>query len=1012
MHVFMLSLVALSTAMGTHLPGVAAAAAGAPSHDLRSWLQDLVLPLPAFALNLSVLPIPIKISGGNCTELFLGHVAVHNETNKSAMVSHIVIGDFSIKCAVDVIVEGIPIHAKVQISRLNVSMSLAIDHDSGTPPVPTLIGWSSNDTNGCLIQPGLASLKLLTPDPDFQKILDQVPALIVPMVNSAGPKICTAIENFFVNTLSSFLPLIGGFLNAPADLDVPELPVVPGGDFVLNETSAMSVILAMLADTLHWDNPEALDAKLQSLLQPFTQPRPAKHSWDLALSSAMKLGIQVDGETLIDIEQFKRLRIEAFNTTANINVALQRLGAMFKGTVRLDAGSNGGVYECSASGGFNVSDVQLRVKAQVGMEKNKLDVLKFDQFLTGAGLLSMIENDFVGGTPPQSNNGLEMLGLSMNVTPALGIQIHGQAAKQAYVATGRRMLQSAFASEGSGPGASLEEMLTSSVDTLVGSIFDVYGSTLRGLVNGLLGSLGRMKVNQLLANMTASRKPVQPSKLDADTWVSYMNIAPIPPITCLVLSLLIFAGGFVQQLFAQRSPGSPTVGASPGNAIPKKTSLLFSGAVPVSTGLALIMVMCFTLFLCIPASSGVGTTLFVNLTEGDRFSVSPAIHWSLLSSFEQMMNAQAYLLAWSVMFASGIWPYTKLLILFSSMVVRPTKFLDVKLRQRVLVFVDAVGKVSLLDSFFMFLYETLISVQWANEAGSKKFSATIEPEGGFVLFFGATIMCLLLGHCVLVLHRLTLHQDRTRDSLGGECFSLHLTAPRWIQCAVPAALVVSMVLFPFALFNSALHTKVTGGLGLFYSLVDKDPVLEVRIWDVLTGPAYVLGYGEFVQPFWRNILTTLSLLFGVILPACFCIGLGVLWFLPLRRKGRFAGLAIVQCLRAWAALDVCAFTCFIGWFGGPPFFRSFTMDPSQAFSEICKGLHSTFDTYCFDLEVYPMPGLWIAFVWSAIITVTSMIISRQADLWLNMSGACESRTLMASGCSEPADLNDEAELPA
>merc|ERR1719238_883674 len=99
----------------------------------------------------------------------------------------------------------------------------------------------------------------------------------------------------------------------------------------------------------------------------------------------------------------------------------------------------------------------------------------------------------------------------------------------------------------------------------------------------------------------------------------------------------------------------------------------------------------------------------------------------------------------------------------------------------------------------------------------------------------------------------------------------------------------------------------------------------------------------------------------------------VFWFMPLRRRARFVGLACVQSLRAWAALDVCAFTVVGAWGFGPPFFRSFTQDPSQAFGPICSALHSTFG-----LETTPQSGLWIAISHAVLVFIASVAVCRQA----------------------------------
>jgi len=422
------------------------------------------------------------------------------------------------------------------------------------------------------------------------------------------------------------------------------------------------------------------------------------------------------------------------------------------------------------------------------------------------------------------------------------------------------------------------------------------------------------------------------------------------------------------------------------------------------------------LFVFLPASLGVGTSLWVNLTKDGTMSRSAAIQWSLISSFNQMCNAKAYVLAWTIMFASGIWPYGKVLTLLACMVVKPNRLFSVTLRQRLLVFIDAVGKVSLLDSFFMFLYESLISVSWSSPDGTQKLSATIEPEGGFILFFGGTIMCLLLGHAVLLFQRLSQRQDKTRQASGGEVFSLHSAAPQALQVCVPLLLVASTVLFPFAVFMTSLKTHVTGGLGFFYALVDASADADISVYTVVTGPGRSLGYGPWSQFGWRMVLVGSTVLFAIIIPAFYCLGLIAMWFTPLRRKGRFTGLAVLQCLRAWAALDICAFTLLVAWKFGPPFFRSFTMDPSQAFAGICTGLHDVAKINCFDLVVTPQAGLWIALVQSILTLGVSIVICRQADIWLSMSGSCESQNIPGSvtdtsGVGAELEGGSQASLP-
>ena len=86
----------------------------------------------------------------------------------------------------------------------------------------------------------------------------------------------------------------------------------------------------------------------------------------------------------------------------------------------------------------------------------------------------------------------------------------------------------------------------------------------------------------------------------------------------------------------------------------------------------------------------------------------------------------------------------------------------------------------------------------------------------------------------------------------------------------------------------------------------------------------------------------------------------------------------------------------VAWGFGPPFFRSFTSDPSQAFAGICSGIKSSFGANCFNLEATPEIGLVLACIQSVVVLVVSVLISAQADKWLKVDGACEASLLTAS----------------
>merc|ERR1719253_604632 len=87
-----------------------------------------------------------------------------------------------------------------------------------------------------------------------------------------------------------------------------------------------------------------------------------------------------------------------------------------------------------------------------------------------------------------------------------------------------------------------------------------------------------------------------------------------------------------------------------------------------------------------------------------------------------MWNAKVYPLAFLIIAFSGIWPYAKLLMMLVCWFA-PTKYLSPLRRHKLLDFLDAYGKWSLVDTFvlvlfmvaFKFKLELLSGTPWQDE---------------------------------------------------------------------------------------------------------------------------------------------------------------------------------------------------------------------------------------------------------------------------------------------------------
>jgi len=549
----------------------------------------------------------------------------------------------------------------------------------------------------------------------------------------------------------------------------------------------------------------------------------------------------------------------------------------------------------------------------------------------------------------------------------------------------------------------LERMVADGVSALLGSVLGVYGQTLRQLLNGAAGSLGKTVLDGKLQEQVARAPPqstLPPTRIGNGSNPGLGRVLLILAIAFAVLGACVLVGG---PLVLR---GRAVLAKSPDETSKMRALLHTSQMATNARGVAMFcFIACnFSMFVSSNCYSGASTNVL--LARDGIESASPVLHWSLLGAFDAMIHGHAYVLGWAVMICSGIWPYTKILVMAMSLLVTPQHrgLTSTHMRQKALVFVDAVGKASLLDAFFMFTSQTLLHVNWNGEGADAAYSLALQVEldEGFVLFFFATILSLVIGHLLLLAHRLDIRQlDATKpvQELGtastplnpqvdvDPAFSLHSQAETKLKVAVPILALLSTVLLPFCYLSNAMHLEVGGLVSHLYDVIGSATSFDVTIWEILLSTLDCHGVGEFVKIGWRNTITALAVLFGFIFPIVFTVCLSVAWFAPLRKRGRFVMLVSLQLLRAWAGLDVCAFALILGWWQIPSFFKVISTDPNQAFSTVCTAMLNVFDTNCFDMVVTPQWGTFAACLQGLVALVASMVVCERANAALSAASA-------------------------
>jgi len=197
------------------------------------------------------------------------------------------------------------------------------------------------------------------------------------------------------------------------------------------------------------------------------------------------------------------------------------------------------------------------------------------------------------------------------------------------------------------------------------------------------------------------------------------------------------------------------------------SSLIMSEYLPIYIRYGIPLFLLLNIALFISSNTSIGASVYLVLDIGGHELKSHTLfNFTLISSIRDMWHAGVYALALLIAVFSGIWPYVKLVAMMLCWMM-PHIILSIRGREKVLMFLDAMGKWSLIDAFilvfmmvvFSFKVEVPPHLNGTNVLGtSVADSATIittyvVPQMGFHSFVLATIASLVITHIILVFHR-------------------------------------------------------------------------------------------------------------------------------------------------------------------------------------------------------------------------------------------------------------------
>ena len=323
------------------------------------------------------------------------------------------------------------------------------------------------------------------------------------------------------------------------------------------------------------------------------------------------------------------------------------------------------------------------------------------------------------------------------------------------------------------------------------------------------------------------------------------------------------------------------------------------------------------------------------------FNVEGFFEFSVVQSTIEMWQAGAYPLAILIAIFSGVWPYTKqclsMYIWFST-----TKSLSCKRRGRILVWLDVLGKWSMVDVFVLVL--TLASFALSIESprhlsflpeGLYSVRMLVVPKWGLYANMLAQFVAQISSHVIIHFHRKSINKadvdqrvemglGRPKDgtqskALCEHCFHLDHDTRAVVRKGFKRVLISSFFLFALLVIPGcsfpSFSKETLGIVGLV--IESGNPNLEeaYTYYSVFGLARSIAEQGRFLGtlPDLVGLGTLASLLIVTVLlvPLAQAACLFVMWFVPLTKRRRATSRVLNEILGAWQYTEVYVLSIFI-----------------------------------------------------------------------------------------------------
>jgi len=430
-------------------------------------------------------------------------------------------------------------------------------------------------------------------------------------------------------------------------------------------------------------------------------------------------------------------------------------------------------------------------------------------------------------------------------------------------------------------------------------------------------------------------------------------------------------------------------------------------------GIPLLILANIALF--ISSNTGIGATVYVVVTfNGTEVQMPSLFSFSLANSIRDMWSAKVYALSLLIAIFSGAWPYLKLVLMFISWVV-PTQILLPSRREKVIMFLDALGKWSLIDAYVLTLMLVAFRFDMAPEQIESRMDVYVSPKWGFYCFLFSTMLSLILTHTILAAHRKVISSEKKEKRDPERTYSskkpLCTIAFTGENTRIIGAILITLLLI------CSISLLVIGSYWISFEFQFQGlAAVALSYLGEPTSNSYsLITLGESIpsssadpNSFGIRWIQATFFLFALAIPLTLLLFLLFLWLVPLSRKYQRKIYIITEILNAWSAIDVFVISIIAALLEISQFAQFIIGDRCDLINQILgdyfSGPLNGVDK-CFDVVTKLDAGCWLLFGGCISYIISSIIVMRTCHR------ALENRDKQEKGSEETAPILTHEDKP-